>query len=60
MGQVRRSVHKGMQEIGYKEKREDFMNLRKEGVREEKGKRTRGEKDIKCIKQKGARIKIRT
>lgn len=40
MGQVRRSVHKGMQEIGYKEKREDFMNLRKEGVREEKGKRT--------------------
>lgn len=60
MGQVRRSVHKGMQEIGYKEKREDFMNLRKERVREEKGKRTRGEKDIKCIKQKGARIKIRT
>lgn len=33
---------------------------RKEGVREENGKRTRGEKDIKCIKQKGARIKIRT
>lgn len=28
MGQVRRSVHKGMQEIGYKEKREDFRNLR--------------------------------
>lgn len=46
--------------MGQVRKSQGNARNRKEGVREENGKRTRGEKDIKCIKQKGARIKIRT